>query len=393
MLTNAVSLYQGAKGLTGKAAAGQVDQTTFLELDKDFSNDYRVERDTLGKQKSADLLAQTQKVDATEKGFAARAISTEVKNDPVTGLPPTFKEKVKVLGKDEKYEDRLRALTEARVVAEYNALGKDKAAAHADPTKLFDWTTIDAIAVESQRVVDAVFGEYTKAKSPPPLKSGVNIKDAWTDKEATLTAGGKAQEDAAVAWRVDKIFTGQRAVAQLDAEHGAIQSRAAEKAIVDRVRAAVIAKYRTELLETHKGWPGFASGGSIFIQRFKSAGSTQNRREMWHFFQTFIHEYIHTLEDPALVAYRGGLEQQKGGFTLREGTTDYFTKIVWSSVVIDDALRKKIEGPFYDAANKLPIPPLTTYKESANAERLAGIVGVRNLAAAFFLGKVELIGK
>jgi len=155
----------------------------------------------------------------------------------------------------------------------------------------------------------------------------------------------------------------------------------------------MIVKYRTELIETHKGWPGYAGGGKIFIQRFKDADDEVNRWSMWNFYQTFIHEYIHTLEHADYTAYRSGLAAQKGGFTLREGTTDYFTKIVWNSIAIDDALRKKIEGPFHIATKKFAVQPVNTYKESQNAERLAGIVGLRNLAAAFFLGKVELIGK
>jgi hypothetical protein len=40
-----------------------------------------------------------------------------------------------------------------------------------------------------------------------------------------------------------------------------------------------------------------------------------------------------------------------------------------------------------------PVPALTTYRESANAERVAGIVGSPNLCGTFFIGQVELIGK
>ena len=91
-------------------------------------------------------------------------------------------------------------------------MGKGKTAAHSTPGK----------------AVDAVFGEYTKGRSPPPLKMGVNIGDAWKKKEDKLSAGGAAAEDAAVAWRVQKILDGDDAVSTLDREHGAIQSRATE---------------------------------------------------------------------------------------------------------------------------------------------------------------------
>jgi hypothetical protein len=146
-------------------------------------------------------------------------------------------------------------------------------------------------------------------------------------------------------------------------------------------------------LETHKGWPGFADAGVVFVQLFKGGTPEKQRGERWDFFQTFIHEYIHTLEHPDHVAYRETLGPQAGGFTLREGTTDYFTKIVWASLTLDDALRARIEGPVNDPVKKFAVPALNTYREAINAERLAGVVGIRNVAAAFFLGKVSLIGK
>jgi hypothetical protein len=39
------------------------------------------------------------------------------------------------------------------------------------------------------------------------------------------------------------------------------------------------------------------------------------------------------------------------------------------------------------------VQPLNTYPEAVNAERLVGVVGIRNVAAAFFLGQVDLTGK
>ncbi|HEX7242043.1 MAG TPA: DUF4157 domain-containing protein, partial [Longimicrobiaceae bacterium] len=392
VLTAAVERYQTAKGLTGKVPVGVVEQKTFTELDSDFSTAFTVERDVLSKQKSPDLTKHTQSLDDQERKAVARAVSTEPQANPVTGKLPKFKPSIPGKGT---YDARLRAIVDAEIVSQYNSMGKGKAADHADPTKLYDWAGIEGIAVESQKAVDSVFGEYTKGRAvaPAPLKHGVNIFDAWDDKVGQLAAGGKAKEDSSAEWRVEKILTGDDAVKALDAEHGAIQSRAAEALIVDKVKTDMVAKYRTELIETHKGWPGYASGGKIFIQVFQAATDAGKRKDMWDFYQTFIHEYIHTLEHPDHVAYRGGLGQQKGGFTLREGTTDYFTKIVWNSITIDDALRKTIEGPFHDPLIKTPIPGLNTYDESENAEKLAGVVGIRNVAAAFFLGKVDLIGK
>ena len=386
-LTTAITKYQAAKVLTGKSASGQMDKPTFDELDKDFQTNYAVERNVVSKQKTADLFEGTDIVNTIEKGEVDKAISTEIALDPVTKLPPVFVHKLVVKGE---YKDRLLAAVDREIVDQFDSMGKGKAAAHADPTKIYDWKQIDIIAKESQKAVDAVFGEYKKG---PQMKGGVTIMDAWADKEKQLTAGGKAAEDSSAVWRVNKILTGDKEVKKIDREHGAIQSRGPEKAIVDPIRTHMITKYRAELIETHKGWPGYEDSGKVFIQLFKESTDTANRRNMWDYYQTFIHEYIHSLENANHIAYRGGKDEQKGGFTLREGVTDYFTKVVWSNINITDALRKTIEGPFNDPVNKFAIPALNTYDEALNAERLAGVVGIRNVAAAFFLGRVDLIGK
>ncbi|HEV7745424.1 MAG TPA: DUF4157 domain-containing protein [Pyrinomonadaceae bacterium] len=386
----AVSKFQDAKGLKGKAADGCVDKLTFDELDKDFSASYKVERDVIGKQKSGDLLKGTQSLDDEERTASARAISTEVRINPVTKKLPDFQKEIKGKGK---YADRLLKIVEAKIVDQYNRFGKGKDALHADPKKLHDPKQLDVIAGESQSAVDKVFGEYTKGMAPAQLKQGTNVFDAWDTKEKDFKAGGKTFEDKQVAWRVNKIFTGDAGVAALDEEHGAVQSRADEKAIIDKIRTDMINKYRPELIATHKGWPGYEDKGNVYIQLFMGADDDAKKQDMWRYYQTFIHEYLHALEHKDHIAYRDPMSEKEGGKTLREGTADYFTKITWNSITITDALRTKIEGAFNDPKVKTAIPSLTTYHESKNAERLAGIVGLRNVAAAFFLGKVELVGK
>ncbi|MUM31929.1 hypothetical protein FZI93_08890 [Mycobacterium sp. CBMA361] len=221
----------------------------------------------------------------------------------------------------------------------------------------------------------------------------MNIGDAFTKREASLKAGGTAADTDAADWRVQKLLDGNAEIKSADREYGAIQSRPAEKAIVDAIKRSMVAKYRDKLLETHKAWPGFEENNVVYVQLLKGGTPEAQRRERWDFFRTFIHEYIHSLEHPKHIAYREGIAARKGGFTLREGTTDYFTKIVWNSITIDAALRARIEGPVNDPAKPFMLLPLSTYDEADNAERLAGVVGIRNVAAAFFLGMVDLIGK
>ena len=389
-VAGAVTKFQTAAGLTGKVTADQCDKVTFDALDAKFAGGYAVERAVIGKQKAGSLLTGTDTLDTVERKAADRTISTEVK--AVGGGPlPTFVPNIKGKGK---YEDRLKTLVESVILDQYNRLGKDKGKDHKDPAKLYDWKQIELIARESQKATDAVFKAYYSGASPPALTHGTNLFDGWDDKEAQLKAGGKAKEDERANWRVQKIIEGKD-VFPLDIEHGAVQSRKAEAAIIKRVKTALVGKYRTELIETDKGWTGFADpdAGKIFIQRFKGATPDRQRFDMWHYFYTFIHEYIHTLENPDQKKYRQTKSEKKGNKVLREGATEYLSHIVWSSITFDAALRKTIEGPFHDPLTTFKIPQFVGYAEFANAERMAGIVGIRNFLASYFLGKAELIGK
>jgi len=270
---------------------------------------------------------------------------------------------------------------------EYQQLAAGKADLR-DDDDLFDWDHIRAVAARSKAATDAVFGKWSVG---PPLAPGVSIHDAWETK-VNLLMDVDAQ-DAAANWRVEKLLTGHPYVRDLDREHGAIQTRGPEKVIVDRVKAQIVAAKRAELLETHKAWPAFAADGVVNIQRFRSSTDRGNRREMWDLFQTVVHEYLHTLEHSRYRGYREGLDQQAGGFTLREGVVEYLTYTVLESVdYADDGLRRAVEGEFHEDGTVDPIPQYHGYTERANAEKLAGVVGARNVMAAFFLGDVEKVG-
>ncbi len=179
--------------------------------------------------------------------------------------------------------------------------------------------------------------------------------------------------------------------AALDLEHGAVQDRGPEKAIVEKVKGEIVGARRDRLLEIHKAWPGFSEAGEVNVQRFKEPTKEANRDVMWRLFQTVVHEYLHTLEHSRHVQYRKTLTAQAGSSTLREGVVDYFTHTVLDSVKYDDQLRTLVEGPYHDVSVEHKVPRYSGYKERANAEKLAGIVGARNVMAAFFLGDVDKI--
>jgi peptidoglycan hydrolase-like protein with peptidoglycan-binding domain len=358
----------------------------------------------------AELMDGTRKLNATEKKAANDALAPVSEIDPVTGKVRVFKEDV---GKG-LYIDRLRSVVDAEVTNQFDAMAKGKAAAHADPTKLHQMGDVEKVANESKRVTDLVFGDYALG---PAFNQVDNLRDRWAvqekrmaDLEAAKTkgaasgasAGDKAAATAAEAeldgiaqWRVQKILNEVEEVADLNEEHGALVNRAKEKGYIEQVRDEIKVSRRADLLEIHKGWPGAANPNTheVFLQMFKSADDTGNRRFMWDAFQTLIHEYIHTLTHSAYSAYADGLPDAAKSHALREGMTDYNTKIVWATVNTSDAaLRKTVEGPFHDPLVTDPVPALGTYDAAVEAEQLVGIVGARNAFAAYFLGQVELIG-
>jgi Putative peptidoglycan binding domain len=399
----ALKTFQKSKSIT---ESGIVDKATMLALDAAFTG-YSAEARVLAGMKPPsmategvpypvgkapkELLAGTHVPTAAEKAAVDDALSTEVKADPITGKLPTF---VEVVG-GKKYGDRIEAAVNAGIDWLLVSAKADDAARKAG--HLYSWSDIENVGVKSKEATDATFGNYARGHALKATGIDAKIKDAWEYKEALLKK--PAEADAAADWRVDKLLTGEDTISAIDREHGAIQVRAPEKAIIDVVRTKIVGKRKADLLLIHKDWPGFQAKDKIYIQRIEQTDASgkvdkpTGRDYMWQQFQTIIHEYLHTLEHPAHRTMRGPISAQKGGFVLREGTTDYFTKIAYNNTPLTQPLRQAVEGPFHEKSVTHAVGPLTTYREAANAERVAGIVGLPNLCGSFFLGQTELIGK
>jgi hypothetical protein len=399
---DAIKQFQVRQGLT---ESGKVDAATMVALDGKFTG-YAVEALRAKSKKASlapkgtsyakgsapkELLDGTHKPTTAEKKAFADAISTEQVAGAFGGRLPTFKNEVG----GETYEQRLEALVDRLIDSQLTWAKKDETTRSTG--HVYQWGDIDKVAQQSADATDAIFGKYARGNALQGTGPDANIKDAWETKTKELTAD-PSLGDGWAQWRVEKLLTGSKQVKELDKEHGAIQTRATEKAIVDRVHAKLATSRKADLILIHKAWPAYASGTDVFIQRAQhrdAAGKIDNAKSrdyMWKQFQTIIHEYIHTLEHKDHVMYRRGLGQQKGGFTLREGVTDYFTKVVYNNTDKTPALRTAVEGPFHDAGVTHTVGNLTTYGESENAERGAGIVGFDNMAAAFFLGHTALLG-
>jgi peptidoglycan hydrolase-like protein with peptidoglycan-binding domain len=377
----AVRAFQTTKGLSGSHLTGAVDARTMDLLDRHFRG-HAPERD-IARDPGRALLDGTRALSAAERRALERAITTEQRAPG--GRLPVFRRRVG--GNPDPYEVRLRRTLDAGVTALHASLVTSRPAR--TPANLMTPAEIDRIAGLAKRVTDGVFGRY---RVGPPLAYGVNIRDQFDVRDAEISVSA-AGADAAAEWRVDKLLSGEDTVKALDREHGAVQSRAREARLVGPVRAAVIASRRAELLAIHRNWPASAGGGEINLQRYRGPTAAANRDILWDLFSTVIHEYVHTLEASAHVTHRRGLPEQRGGFVLREGMTDYFAKMVWDGLAFTPALRSLVEGAHHDRANPTAhtIPAPARYDEWVNAERAVGIIGVRNAMAAFFLGRDDLI--
>lgn len=309
-------------------------------------------------------------------------------------------------GKGE-YKPNLTTLINKVVDAQFAALAKDRAKEHADPKNLHQLSDVAQAGQASKTKTDEVFGGYA---SGPAFDATTNLRDRWAteekkikDLETKKAAGGAGGAAAAVRladiakWRVQKIVNSNRQVAQLNAEYGAIVSRAREQKIIGEVIDDIAGKRGDELREIQKGWPGAADPDTheVFMQLFKSADAKENRQFMWQSFQTLVHEYIHTLNHSRYRTYSAQLSKTDAarGHTLREGATEYLTKTVLSTVNYGDAkLRKQVEGPYHDPGVVETPPTYGGYPQAVEAEQVVGVVGASNMFAAYFLGEIELIG-
>lgn len=340
----------------------------------------------------SELTQGTRTLNAAERTEVRSAMDTspQVRRGGRTRYP-NFRERIR----RGRYGDRIRARLLAVIREHTRTMVAFRRNEARDPAQLHPMATIEQIAVYSKREVDRVFGSY---RTGPPLQAGNarhpgNLRDAFEDERDAIndrsSYGDAMAEDLLLYYlREDDQIN------QINEQHGAVPSvpsRTQEAGIITRIVDDLKVSKREELLDIHANWPGLANGGVVSLQRVRSSDNEVNRQFMWENFATIIHEYIHTLEHSNHIRYRNRRGNEGIEFTLREGMTDYFTKMVWHSIRFDVNLRRQIEGSYYSAANP-PIPEPTYYDQSTNAERAVGVMGTQNAIAAFFLGEVQYIG-
>src|SRR6266540_1729331 len=160
-----------------------------------------------------------------------------------------------------------------------------------------------------------------------------------------------------------------------------------------RVRANV-----ARLNEIDRNWPATAEGRNVFFQIFRAPTPEADRLLLWDVFQTFIHEYMHTLAHAAYSAYANTFGSNSNEWnTLIEGVDSLLTEIVWTAIeprADDEDMREKIEGPSNAAQPPVKVPHASQrrYPSYTEALHLSDLIGIENIYAAYFLGLVDRIG-
>ena len=355
-----------------------------------------------------DEVVDLREPNSAEREQVREAINTETRTS--TGAAPQFQQNIS--GEDP-WEIRIRDKLNERIDSMHQRMVVNRPARIS--ANMLDDTDINRVAAEAKRQTDVLYGAYYTKK--PEFVVNVNIHDAFDTRDAYINSS-QINADKSANFRVLKLLNGNSQIKAINNQHGAIYTRAEEWALIapllgfplqpvlteelnkthpPHVTSGLVHTRRAELLDIHRNWNAYAGGGQIYLDRMEAPDDRGNRNKMYKLFRTVMHEYVHTLEHPDHERYRKSLPAQQGGFVLREGVTEYLSDKVWRQVNFTPQLRTLIEGGYQNPLDPNGhdfswITDTYGYEERENAQRMADVVGPHNVAAAFFLGRVELIG-
>lgn len=382
----AVKKFQRKVGLR---PTGKVDDDTMAAIQKKF--DSRKPYVKAGKYDEHN--PGTHELSESERRQALEAMV------PITGASSGSSDAFIDVVNGEMYGDRMKAQLKFAIADSQKYLYEDRKDERSDPDdNLHEWSTLEGPAKAAKQATDKVYGSYAKDKAATEIsvRAGTLV-DNWEDQTARMNA---QTPDENREWAKEKIWYfiySDDGCAEINRQHHANPDAPAEKAILTPIVELLTNtpdKVKT-VLETEIGWGAMQGDGMVKIQRFKEDTKEGNRAQLWDLFHTCIHEYLHLVAHDGLWDYVDRLESAGDAVrahTLREGFCDFFTLNVRASLDIDKKLQKAVEGPYY-AKHKKP-PPIDPglYSAHGEAERVVGVVGIRNAESAYFLGETKLIG-
>lgn len=381
----------------------------------------------------ADFQKQTTKLMPEQEKAAQEAITpvtrAEAWAEAGEGKPVTPKFTETLKGETTTYGEKVAARIPTLIQERWDERAKGRGPAeHAKEKDLRPMSVLEAVANQSRKEVNLVFGSFLtkermekfqfkaeKRDRAGRVTSPGNLGDMWAREEQNRKDDKDHLARAAEFWLFyliqndKKAQKGRTMISTINYAHNAapkfdreVQPLNDEARIIRGAGDPFLKTHAQELFEIGRAWKAVHNAGDVFAQRFKGATPIEERRTLWELYLIFIHEYLHALahEDYDDYAHSLGGENTTEGSTLIEGVDSLLTEIAWTSAkarAVLPEVREQVEaeafksGDIYDPT-LLPQPTVGRYPVYSQAVRLVSIVGIRNLYAAYFQGRLDLIG-
>jgi LysM repeat protein len=351
-----------------------------------------------------DLMAGTHTVTAKEQADIEAIFqpgSTVVTPPPVVGVPPPppvvhGPPPMTEYKPGEKFEQEMLAYLKGYVGGFAAAFKARKAAGPAT----FTFAEANDIAHEAQAQVESYFAPWiTSASRRPADKYHKGTYDLVTKlgDQSTRSTTDPTKPNR-FGWSGYWMSHGQ-GKAITDKFHCSYSSR--DRAVFERVRDLYVndPANQADIDDAIHSWPG-ENSDKVYIQPWGTTDPKKKREARWDLFSVLLHEMLHSLQHPNYVAAFEAL----GGTAmelLKEGMLDVMRRDLWDpsggklgtwlTTPAAVGVRTKVEGA------SLPLDASTIvyhddYENLPDAQSVVAKVGLDNCRAAFFLGKVDLLG-
>lgn len=311
---------------------------------------------------------------------------------PVVHGPPPMTE----YKPGEKFEQEMLAFLKGYVSGIAGAFKARKAAGAAT----FTFAEANDIAHEAQAQVESYFDKWITAASRKPAdkyhKGTYDLVTKLGDQSTRSTTDPTKPNR--FGWTGYWMSHGQ-GKAITDKFHCSYSSR--DRAVFERVRDLYVndPANQSDIDDAIHSWPG-ENSDKVYIQPWGTTDPKKKRAARWDLFTVLLHEMLHSLQHPNYVA----AFQALGGTAmelLKEGMLDVMRRDLWDpsggklgtwlTTPAAAGVRMKVEGA------SLPLDASTIvyhndYENLPDAQSVVAKVGLDNCKAAFFLGKVDLLG-
>jgi|GEM_PF-2437874 len=362
---------------------GELDKATISMMDARFDT-------------REDYINAGQNFDPQNPKTGSRELPDVQKNAAIKALQPThlpFKEDQK-----DEYADAIRNRVASLINKYHKTLYKNRKNLRKDKKNLHKTKDVEGAANAGKKVTDSVYGHLQKGAA---YKMGTTLQDQWAEQERLQATYNESERLEAADYGIRYLINSE--CTEINKQYNADPDRAVEKALLDPIVQSFMDSDEKvqKLLDIDKGWEATEGLGIQNIQMFKFPPflNEENRLKMWEIFHVSIHEYLHTLAHLNFYAWAdklGGASEH----TLVEGFCDFYTQNVRAlypeSKLV--SMQEDIEGSFFSEESEGDIPSIDSldvgvYDAHEEAERMVGIIGIRNAQLGYFKGLVEYMGQ